>query len=294
MAYADAVKAGVGIDPDRRAYHMFIKSGLTEQINHIFGFAYESEAEGPGAALDPRKIQEAVLRFYDKPWYLDRHRDSRASLGQFSRPLMGGNKGSCTQEPWEEETFLTEDVYEYNDRDESCQQYPAQEYDDWEEEADLEYFHAGESDWIHQDVLDSDVLDSYVEEECSVDKSLYEAYLGYKEARDTLNQVRRGRRFWHVIAIFAPYGRSGHSVSKEETARTTPTRVRAKGARMEKVAKTREAKARVVSSPVRGEGDPVKQRLVSRTHCRLCVKKVTTGRKTVLKLLSTCLKPNAV
>ena len=37
---------------------------------------------------------------------------------------------------------------------------------------------------------DPDVLDSYVEVECSADKSLYEAYLGYKDARDTLNQVR--------------------------------------------------------------------------------------------------------
>ena len=89
-AYADAVKAGVGIDPDRRAYHMFIKSGLIDdQINYINGFVYESEAEGPGAALDPRKIQEAVLRFYDKPWDVDRHRDSRASMGRYSRPLMG-------------------------------------------------------------------------------------------------------------------------------------------------------------------------------------------------------------
>ena len=85
MAKADAVKAGVGTDPDRRAYHMFIKSGLTDdQINHIYGFVYESEAKGPGAALDPRKIQEAVLRFYDKPWDVDRHRDSRASMGRFS------------------------------------------------------------------------------------------------------------------------------------------------------------------------------------------------------------------
>ena len=221
MAYADAVKAGVGIDPDRRAYHMFIKSGLTDdQINHIYGFVYESEAEGLGAALDPRKIQEAVLRFYDKPWDVDRHRDSRASMGRCSKPLMvhattthrhqtsynhqsrGGNKGSYMQELWEEETFLTEDGYEYNDRDESTwQQYPAEEYDDWEEEVDLKTFLAGESDWIHGDVLDSDVLDSHVAEECSVDKSLYEAYLGYKEARDTLNQVRRRRGFWSLIAI---------------------------------------------------------------------------------------------
>ena len=59
----------------------------------------------------------------------------------------------------------------------------------------METFLAGESDWIHRDVLDSDTLDSYVEEECSADKNLYEAYLGYKEARDTLNQVRRGTWF---------------------------------------------------------------------------------------------------
>ena len=89
MAHADAVKAGAGIDPDRRAYHMFIKSGLTDdRINHVEGSVYNSEAEGPGAALDPRKIQEAVLRFSDKPWDVDRHRDSRASMGRCSGPLM--------------------------------------------------------------------------------------------------------------------------------------------------------------------------------------------------------------
>ena len=48
-----------------------------------------------------------------------------------------GNKGSYTQEPWEEETFPTEDGCEYNDWDESWQQYPAEEHVDWEEEADL-------------------------------------------------------------------------------------------------------------------------------------------------------------
>ena len=43
MAYADAVKAGVGIDPDRRACHMFSKSGLTDdKINHTYGFVYDS------------------------------------------------------------------------------------------------------------------------------------------------------------------------------------------------------------------------------------------------------------
>ena len=51
---------------------------------------------------------------------------------------------------------------------------PAEEYDDWAEDADLETFVAGESDWIHRDVLDPDVLDSYVAEECASDKNLYE------------------------------------------------------------------------------------------------------------------------
>ena len=145
----DAVKAGVGIDPDRRA-----------QINHIYGFVYDPDVEGPSTALDPRKIQEAALRFHDKPWDVDRHRDSRASMGRYSRPLMGhaatthrhqtsyhrsrdGNKGSYTQEPWEEETFPTEDGYESYDWDESFsnwQQYSAEELDDWEEEVDLETF----------------------------------------------------------------------------------------------------------------------------------------------------------
>ena len=113
--------------------------------------------------------------------------------------VQGWQQGSYTQEPWEEETFPTEDGYEYNDWDESFstwQQYPAEELHDSEEEVDLETFLAGGSDWIHRDMLDSDPLDSYVEEECSADMSLYEAYLVYKEARDTLNRVRRGRSSW--------------------------------------------------------------------------------------------------
>ena len=70
-------------------------------------------------------------------------------------PRLATREATC-KKPWEEETFLTEDGYEYNDWDESWQQYPVEEYDDWEEEADLETFLAGESDWIHRDVLDSD------------------------------------------------------------------------------------------------------------------------------------------
>ena len=185
MAYADAVKAGVGIDPDVLITCSSRAASLNDQINHIYRFAYDPEAVGPGAAQDPRKIQEAVLRFCDKPWDVDLHRDSRASMGQYSRPLMGcaatthrhqtsyhprsrvGNKGSYTQEPWEEETFPTEDGYKCSHWDESFstwQQYSAEELDDWVEEVDLETFLAGESDWIHQDVMDSDRHSSLLRE----------------------------------------------------------------------------------------------------------------------------------
>ena len=94
MAYADAVKASVGLDPDRRAYHMFIKSGLTDdQINHIDGFVYDPEAVGPGAALDPRKIQEAVLMFYDKPLDVDRCGSDAQTSDVVSSPVHGWQQG---------------------------------------------------------------------------------------------------------------------------------------------------------------------------------------------------------
>ena len=45
MAYADAVKFRVTVDDDRRAYHMLIRSGLTDdQINHVYGLVFDSDA----------------------------------------------------------------------------------------------------------------------------------------------------------------------------------------------------------------------------------------------------------
>ena len=125
-----------------------------------------------------------------------------------------------------------------------------------EEEVDLETFLAGDSDWFHPDVLDSDTLDSYVEEECSADKCLYEAYLVCKEARDTLNHVRRGRGFWPVVAILAPDGRSATLAvrnndeffsSKGKDRKGTPHKDKSKGSKRGKSGRTSEAKARVVA-----------------------------------------------
>ena len=78
---------------------MLTKSGLTdEQINHICGFVYNPAAVGASASLDPRRIQEAVLRFHDKAWDVDRHCDSRASMGRYSRPLMAYGNDAPTSD----------------------------------------------------------------------------------------------------------------------------------------------------------------------------------------------------
>ena len=120
-----------------------------------------------------------------------------------------------------------------------------------------------------------------MEEECSADKSLYEAYQVYKEARDTLTQVRRGRGFWPVIATPAPDGRSATLAvrnndepfrGKGQDSKGTTDMGKSKGSKSGTSGKkTREGKARVVyESNVKGKGDTLKQRLVSRPRCRLC------------------------
>ena len=112
----------------------------------------------------------------------------------------------------------------------------------------METFLAGESDWIHRDVFDSDTLDSYVEEECSADKNLYEAYLVHKEARDRLNQVRRGRCFWPVIAIPAADGRSAMlAVRSGDKTLRGGTGKDSKGTTHKGKSKGREEKARVAA-----------------------------------------------
>ena len=76
--------------------------------------------------------------------------------------------------------------------------------------------------------------------------SACKAYLGYKEARDTLNQVWRGRGFWPVTAITAPDGRSAtlalrnHDESfrvKGKDSKGTTHKGKSKGSIVEKVAK---------------------------------------------------------
>ena len=133
---------------------------------------------------------------------------------------------------------------------------------------------------------------------------LNEAYLGYKEARDTLNQVRRGRGFWPVIAIPSPDGRSATLAVrtndepfrvKGKDSKGTTHKGKSKGNKSGKSGKSKGGKGKSSGkSSVKGKGDPLKQSASCLGPNVDCVVKKDTGRKIVLKLMSTCLKPNAV
>ena len=149
-------------------------------------------------------------------------------------------------------------------------------------------------DWIHRDVLDSDTLDSYVEEELLI-RACTRPTWDTRRLGDALNQARRGRGFWPVIAIPAPDGRSATLAvrntsesfrGKGKDSKSTTHKGKSKGSKSGKSGKGGKGKSSGKSF-VKGKGDPLKQRLASRTQCRLCVKKIT-------KLMTTCLKPNAV
>ena len=64
MEVADAVKDGVAIDADRRAYHLRPPNGpIAYQINHGYGYVFGPEAP----SLGPNHVQETVLRCYETP-----------------------------------------------------------------------------------------------------------------------------------------------------------------------------------------------------------------------------------
>ena len=86
------------------------------------------------------------------------------------------------------------------------------------------------------------------------DKNLYGAYLVYKEARDTLNQVRRGRGFWPVIAIPA--------LSMAVQQRWTDESFRGKGRDSKNT--THKGKSKRSKSGKSGKSTGVKARVVTR------------------------------
>ena len=53
-------------------------------------------------------------------------------------------------------------------------------YGEYDEEADAEAFITGDNDWLHRDMIDAELFDSYAEEECGNDQQLTEAFVNYK------------------------------------------------------------------------------------------------------------------
>ena len=103
-----------------------------------------------------------------------------------------------------------------------------------------------------------------------------------KEAGDALNQVPRGRGFWPVIVIPAPDGRSAtlavrsgddtYSCSNGIDSKDTTHKGKSeggKGGNGGNRSKGGKSKSNDKST-FKGQGDPLKQRFVSRTQCRLC------------------------
>ena len=78
--------------------------------------------------------------------------------------------------------------------------------DEWY--GDIDTYWTGGDDWLHRDMLDEESTEQLLEEECTMDEQMQQLYVNYKEARDQLNQSRRGRGFWPVVAIPAGDGRA--------------------------------------------------------------------------------------
>ena len=83
MAYADAVKAGVGIDPDRRAYHMFIRvaSPMTRSITFTVSCTIPmwKDHRQHWILARFRKLRSGSMT--NPGTWID-----RASMGRYSRP----------------------------------------------------------------------------------------------------------------------------------------------------------------------------------------------------------------
>ena len=124
----------------------------------------------------------------------------------------------------------------------------------------------------HRDELDAETIDAYVKEGNSSDQQLHGAYVGYKEARDALNSVRRGRAARLVVAI------------PSTDSRTATLGVHADG--------WSEHGGNAKGKDTNGKGKrtrPLEKRLESRTQCRLFAEDSRWQSLTFRKLVTTCL-----
>ena len=87
------------------------------------------------------------------------------------------------------------------DSDMYATEEPAEEnyHEEWY--GDIDTYWAGQDDWVLRDMLDEEVAEQLLEEESGYDEQMQQLFINYKDARDQLNQARRGRGFWPVVAI---------------------------------------------------------------------------------------------
>jgi len=124
-----------------------------------------------------------------------RHRDASAATPKYSRPLSGVTKQEKPHDvppKWHHRpgrrAYFQDDGYggaEYQSPEDAC--YAAEssyDQDEWayeseasstyldeEVEQDPSQYIAGESDWLYRDVIDGEIFDPFIEEECGRDSS---------------------------------------------------------------------------------------------------------------------------
>ncbi len=147
-------------------------------------------------------------------------------------------------EPWYEPSEWNDKVYDddgntYYTMDEGV--YAAKEYaeESYYEEwyGDIDTYWAGQDDWLHREMLDEKVAEQLIKEESGYDEQMHQLYVNYKEARDQLNQARRGIGFWPVVAIPTSDGRASLAASPPDT--PLPP-----GKRRERIARARKRRER--------------------------------------------------
>lgn len=288
MLIADMTKEGICPEANHRSHNMLTRSGLDQnQINLVYSHVI-SQRSASSDGLDPNIVQQTIIKFYDKPWDVLK-RDAQRDRYLYARPVYDGTNGERGHHHHHRhhQNFFQEDEYheEYEDY---------MDYDDMEGES--VYFECDDDDdeCDEEDYYDTEYYDTVLEQECLNDERLSEAYLGYREARDVLNQVRRGRGFWPVVAVPAdelvlPPSRptaKGNSKGSSSSARPSSSSARPSSARPSK------GKSRGSSSPSRPPpssskgggkgsraqeraraargGSSLKSKLASRTSCRKC------------------------
>ena len=167
--------------------------------------------------------------------------------------------------------YATEDTFEEN------------YYEEWY--GDIDTYWTGQDDWVHRDMLDEEVAEQLLEEESAYDEQMQQLYINYKEARDQLNQARRGRGFWPVVAIPTSDGRASLAAVPPEPPRPPgkggpPPPMKGKGSGKKGSPKGK-GKSKGSGKPYQkfpygggkkgaGKDNPLKRRLQETTRCRAC------------------------